>query len=178
MSGGISTPPLTARQRWIAITLATVVAQLAYWPTLVGTVAPSEDIEPQLGMLAVGLALVPFALATLAFASRHANAAGATVRAMGLFLLVGIPLGVFVPVFGVAIGLAAGGVVALRGPDGVRTLRWRWIGVAGLAIYLLVLFELAPQLGLLTGATVPFALHGLIDQGAEGARAQAERSPR
>ena len=42
--------------------------------------------------IAFGLALIPFVFVVLAFTSGHPRAPGAVVRAMGLTLLVGIPV--------------------------------------------------------------------------------------
>jgi hypothetical protein len=168
--------PLTARTRWLAITAATVVGQFVYWPVVIGTAALAEDGGATAGLIALGLALAPFAFAVLAFGSRHDRAPGATLAAMGLFLVIALPLGVVLgPVYGAAIGLAAGGVVTLRRPEAIATVRPRWLAVLALAIYLYALFRLAPGLGLFSAAVLPFALHGLVDQAVEGRHADRDR---
>ncbi len=102
--------PLTLRGRWLAITAATGVLQLSYWLVVVGT---SSVDGAGVGAIALGLGLVPFVLLATAFGSRHPRAPGAALRAMGWFLLVGLPLGLAVPAFGVR--------------SGSRSARWkRW----------------------------------------------------
>ena len=89
--GGMT--PIDLRRRWIVITVATVVMQFAWWPTLAGiATASGEDSTFALGLFALGLSLVPAAFLALAFGSNHPRAAGATLRAMGLFLLVSLPV--------------------------------------------------------------------------------------
>lgn len=157
------------RRRWIVITVATVVMQFAYWPTLAGiATASGEDSTFAGGMFALGLAVVPATFLVLAFGSNHPRAAGATLRAMGLFLLVALPVVVVLDgLVGMAAGLAAGGAAALDLDPDVHRRRWRWIAVAVMAAYLLLLRLVAVDYALLSGAVLPFAIHGLVDQAAE-----------
>lgn len=160
--------PVDLRRRWLAITAGTVVVQFAYWP-VVGSVAARESdttaIAPEL--LAVGLGVVPFAFLALGFFSRHPRFPMATLKGLGLFILVGAPLIVLVNVVvGMAVGLAAGGVTALQREE-VHPGRWRWIAVAVMAAYLLAIHFVAVEFALMSGAVLPFAVHGLVDQAAE-----------
>ena len=168
----ISAEPVDLRRRWLVITLATVVMQFAYWPIALGAGLASETDETLAGasggLLALGLAMVPFAFMALAFGSRHLRAPGAVLRAMGLFLLVGLPLAVLLnTVVGTMAGLAAGGVVALRREDDVHPVRWRWWAVVAATVYLMVLLVVAPEFALISGAVLPFTVLGLVDQAAE-----------
>lgn len=165
--GGMT--PIDLRRRWIVITVATVVMQFAWWPTLAGiATASGEDSTFALGLFALGLSLVPAAFLALAFGSNHPRAAGATLRAMGLFLLVSLPVVVVLDgLVGMAAGLAAGGAVALDLDPDVHSRRWRWIAVGAMVAYLFVLRLIAVDYALLSGAVLPFAIHGLVDQAAE-----------
>lgn len=159
--------PLDLRRRWLAITLGTVVMQFAYWPTVgaIGTRGSGETVVAG-ELLVLGLAIVPFSFMVLAAASRHPNFAMATLKGLGLFILIGVPLIVLDALTGAAAGLAAGGVVALR-RDAVHSLRWRWIAVAVTVVYLFVLRLFALEFALMSGAVLPFTVLGLVDQAAE-----------
>ena len=164
-----TTEPLVLRRRWLAIALATVVLQFAYWP-VVGSLGTRTDGGAVVAwpLLAVGMGIVPFALMALAFASRQPNPASATLASLGLFLLVGPALVVVLdPLVGMVTGLTAGGVVALQREPAVHPLRWRWIAVGAVAVYTLVLRLVAVEFALMSGAVLPFAVHGLVDQAAE-----------
>lgn len=160
---------LDLRRRWLAITLGTVVMQFAYWP-VVGSLGLRESGE--LGGVAVelalfGAAIIPFAFLTLAAVSRHPDVGMATLKALGLCLLIGPGLiAVAGPFVGTVAGLSAGGVAALR-RDEVHSLRWRWIAVASTLVYIVVLGMFSVEFALMSGAVLPFTVHGLVDQAAE-----------
>ena len=164
-----TTEPVDLRRRWLAISLATVVLQFAYWP-VVGSLGTTTDGERVIAwpLLAIGMAIVPFALMALAFLSRPPNPAKDTLAALGLFLLVGPTLIVLLdPMVGMVVGLAAGGVAALQRDPDVHSIRWRWIAVAAVLVYVVVLLLLVPGFALVSGAVLPFTVHGLVDQAAE-----------
>jgi hypothetical protein len=166
--------PLSLRGRWLAIIAASALYQFSYWPLLAGTAV--ED-GGGAGLIALGLALVPFVFLTAAFATKHPNAAGATLRAMGWFLLVGLPLGVlFVPILGVAVGVALGSAVALAPLEGIETRRVRYYAVVGVGIYLTVLVLLVPGFAIISAAVLPIAIHGVVDQTLEERHLQRVRA--
>lgn len=167
--------PISLRGRWLAITAATAVYQFAYWPIVAGTAAPEGS---GVGLIALGLALIPFVFLTAAFASRHPNAAGATLRAMGWFLLIGLPLGLLAPLLGTAIGVALGAVVTLAPLERVDTRRARYWTVAGVAAYLLLLLLLSPGFAVISAAVLPIAVHGVVDQTLEERVIQRDRRER
>jgi hypothetical protein len=168
----VSSDPLPLKTRWLALTAATMVYQFSYWPIVAGATADTdpvaaEALEMGVGMVAFGLALVPFVFLVLAFASRHLQAPMAALKGMGLFLLIGLPLGLFDVAVGTAVGYAAGAVPALRGVAGVDVRRRRWIAVGVLFVYLAVLRVLVPPFALLSGAVLPLMIHGLVDQASD-----------
>ena len=153
----------------MAIVVATVVVQFAYWP-VVGSLGTSAEGETAVAvpLLAVGMATVPFAMLVLALVSRQPDGGSATLQALGLFLLVGPALVVLVgPLTGMVAGLSSGGVAALQRDRHVHPLAWRWIAVAAVTVYTLVLQFVAVEFALMSGAVLPFAVHGLVDQAAE-----------
>lgn len=152
----------------MAIAAATVLLQFSYWPILTGATGLFRD-DPSLGPVYLGLALVPFVFLVLAFGSRHPRASGAVLRGMGLFLLVGLPVGAMAgPLLGVPAGYAVGGITALRPPDGFsRVGRARGIAVFAGLLYLVVMAIVAPLFAAFIGAVLPFAVLGLADQGLE-----------
>jgi hypothetical protein len=165
------------RGRWLAITAATVLLQFSYWLILDGAAPPVAD-EVSGGLIALGLALVPFVFLVLAFGSRHPRAAGAVLRAMGLFLVVGVPLAVADVVVGLVLGYALGGLVALRPPAGVEGVgRARGIAVGAGIAYLIVVRLISPGFAVFTGAVLPFTVLGLADQALEGRAELARRPP-
>lgn len=166
--------PLSLRGRWLAIIAASAVYQFSYWPLLAGTTV--ED-GGGVGLLAFGLGLVPFVFLTAAFASRHPNAAGATLRAMGWFLLVGLPLGLMLePILGTAVGVALGSAVALAPVEGIETRRVRYYAVVGIGIYLTLLVLLVPGFAIISAAVLPIAIHGVVDQTIEERHLQRQRA--
>jgi hypothetical protein len=160
--------PLDPRRKWRAITLATLLFVPAYWAILAGLVAVASDEEPAAvnagPFIAFGLCLVPFVFLALAFLSEHPRAPGATVRAMGLALLVGIPASAVAAdaVTGLVAGVGAGGIAALRA-DGSHTWKSRAIGVFVAAAYVFILVRTAGDLILLVAPALPFSAIGVAD---------------
>jgi len=162
--------PIDARGRWIALTVATIVYQFVYWP-IVSSVAAADEAAS--AGLWVGLAITPMVFLILAFTSRHPRAPGATARAMGLFLLIALPIGLLNIVVGLAAGFGAGATAALRREEYRHSLKARVLGVLAAAVYLLVLTLLGPLFGglgefaIMSGAVVPLAAVGLADEVSE-----------
>jgi hypothetical protein len=174
-SAGLS--PLPPQRKWRAILVATLVLVPAFWSLLVGLVALASD-EPDAPdpgpPMAFGLALIPFVFVVLAFMSEHPRPAGAVLRAMGLALLVGIPVSALAQdaVTGIVAGVGAGGIAALRrDPD--STTRSRVLAVVVAAAYTFVLVRLAGGLVLLPAPIFPFTAIGVSDHLAERAAERA-----
>jgi hypothetical protein len=167
-----SSAPLTPKRRWVSLTAATVVLQFAYWPIVASLVEGDAELA---GLLWLGLAVTPFVFLVLAFASGHPRAPGATVLAMGLFLLVALPLVLVSIVPGLVAGFGAAAALALRYEPEMHSRRGRAIAVAGATLYvfaLVLLRELVPVLGpfaIMSGAVIPLAVVGIADEVAESA---------
>lgn len=159
--------PVTPDQKWRAITITTIVLVPGFWSILAGLVAVADD-EPggpqPAAAIAFGLALLPFVFITGAFLSQHPRAPGAAVRAMGLSVLVGIPVSALAAdaVTGLVAGVGAGGIIALR-QDGVENWRARAVAVAIAAAYTFVLVRTAGAIVLLSAPVFPFTAIGLAD---------------
>jgi hypothetical protein len=162
-----SREPLTPRRRWGVLTAATALMFLSYSSIVESLGAGDADGA---GLLWLGMAVVPFVFLVLAFGSRHPRAPGATGKAMGLFLLVALPLGLANVVAGLVAGFGAGAVIALRPDEGVTSYRRRWIAVASATVYVLVLLLLSSQVPVLapfavvSGAVLPLAVVGIADE--------------
>jgi hypothetical protein len=163
--------PLTPQRKWRAITLASLLLAPAMWALLAGlvTVASDDAQGPQPALaIALGLSLIPFVYMALAFASEHPRAPGATVRAMGMCLVVGIPVSALAgdAVTGLVAGIGSGGAVALRRDDvhDVRTRAWSVVVGAG---YTFLLARVAGPVVLLAAPVFPFTGLGLADHYAE-----------
>jgi hypothetical protein len=169
--------PLSPERKWRAITLATLLLAPATWALLAGLVAVAEEGEagPQpAAAIAFGLALLPFVYIVAAFASEHPRAPGAVLRAMGLCLLVGIPVSAFAAdaVTGIVAGVGAGGIAALRA-DVAHDWRTRAVAVAIGAAYAFVLARVAGPAVVLAAPIFPFTGIGLADHYAEWRLARA-----
>jgi hypothetical protein len=164
--------PITIKQRWQAITLATLLLVPAFWALLAGAVALANDDDSGVAnpdaAIALGLALLPFVFVILAFVSGHRRAPGAVLRAMGLTALVGITASAIAAdaVSGVVAGVGAGGVVALR-MDPPSTVRLRAAAVGVAVAYTFVLARVASVLALLPAPIFPFTAIGVADHLAE-----------
>lgn len=171
-------PGSDLRRKWLAIALATLVMSTSYWFIVYGAVAgATDDGPPSTPPFALGLALVPFAFMALAFLSRKDDAPWATFTAMGLFLVVGLPIGLFNPVIGLVAGFGMGGAVTLRTEQGIPWRRPRALGVLAAVVYTAFILLIAPGFGVLTGSVVPFAASGIADQVVEGRMASSGTSP-
>ena len=142
--------PLPPRRKWRAITIASVLLVPAMWSP------------------ALGFALVPFVFLALALLSEHPRPPAATLRAMGLFLVVGVSTAVATldAVTGFVAGVGAGGIAALRA-DAPHTWRSRAAAVAVAALYTFVLVRTAGELALLPAPVLAFTGIGVADHLAE-----------
>jgi hypothetical protein len=164
--GGLE--PLPPLKKWRAITLATLLFVPGFWALLAGLVAGSSESDiggPNPGAaLALGLASIPFVFIVLAFLSEHPRAPGAVLKAMGLALVVGIPVSALAAdaLTGIVMGVGAGGIVALR-LDPSHTYKSRAFAVllAGLATFVLV--RLVGSVALLSGPILPLIAIGVAD---------------
>ena len=182
---GAGADPLPPQRKWRAITLATLVLVPAFWAILAGLVSlASEDGDagadaPQAGAaLAFGLSLIPFVFVVLAFLSEQPRPPTAVLKAMGLCLLVGIPVSALAgdAVTGLVAGAGAGGIAALRadGPDGWKA---RAVAVAMATVYTFALVHLVGAVALLPAPVFPFTGIGVADHFVEWRNAQPDRRP-
>jgi hypothetical protein len=169
--GGVVTP----RSRWLAIIAASMLLQLPYWVATFAFVAAHEDEPVPMTPVLFALAFVPLVFILLAFVSRHPRAPGATLKAMGLFLLIGPAATLLNPVVGIVAGFGAGGIVALR-PSGVPGgLRARMLALVLGCAYLFVLLVVigAGEFAIVSGAALPFGVLGIADEVTIGRADQA-----
>jgi hypothetical protein len=157
--------PLPPAKRWRAILLGTLLFLPAYWFLLNGQVAAAR--APSRGpaaMIAFGLAVIPFVFVLLAFGSEHPRAPGAVLRAMGLALLVGIPVLALARdgVTGIVAGMGAGGIAALRA-DLAHDWRRRAMAVLIVSAAIFVLLRMATGPALLLAPALPFTAIGVAD---------------
>jgi hypothetical protein len=163
--------PLTPQRKWRAIAIATVLLVPAFWALIAALVSGSDVAvggpDPA-AAFALGIALIPFVFVVLAFMSQHPRAPAAVVRAMGLTLLVGIPVSALAGdgATGIVAGVGAGGVVALRS-DPAHTWRSRAVAVVLAAAYTFVLVRTAGAVTLLAAPALPLTGIGIADHLAE-----------
>jgi hypothetical protein len=171
------TEPLSPRRKWRAITLATLLMTPGYWSLLIGLVAVGSDEAnaPLAGpYIAFGVVLLPFVFVALAFLSEHPRAAAASVKAMVLALLIGLPVSAFAgdAVTGFVAGVGAGGIAALRA-DLVHSWKPRAVAVLLASIYAFVLAHTAPPAAVLLTPVLPFTCIGVADHLTERRKARA-----
>jgi hypothetical protein len=157
--------PLPPQRKWLAITLATLVFLPGYWFLVNGLVVTATDTGEGAGpLVAFGLASVPFVFLALAFLSGHPRAPGATVLAMTLALLAGIPVSALArdAVTGIVAGMGAGGIAALR-VDLVHDRWHRALAVAVASIFVFLLLRVDATVGLLLAPALPFTAIGVAD---------------
>lgn len=150
--------------------LATLLLVPAFWAIMVGLVAVGasengEEGSPAAGpALAFGLSLIPFVFILLAFMSGHPRAPGAVLKAMGLAIVVGIPVSALAgdAVTGIVAGVGAGGVAALRA-DEYDGWKPRSVGVLVAVVYTFVLVRMVGALALFPAPIFPFTAIGLAD---------------
>jgi len=175
--------PLPPQRKWRAITLATLLLVVAYWSLLGGLVSVASDDSdvggPQAGAaIALGLSLIPFVFVVLAFMSEHPRASTAVLKAMGLALLIGIPVSALAAdaVTGIVAGAGAGGIAALRA-DRLHTWQIRAAALAFATAYTFVLVRTIGALALLPAPIFPFTALGLADHYAEWREAREGAAP-
>ncbi|MET1003360.1 MAG: hypothetical protein ABWZ15_16245 [Acidimicrobiia bacterium] len=160
--------PLDPQRKWRAITVATLVLVPAFWAIMAGLVSvANDDAEgaPNAGAaIAFGLAVIPFVFIVLAFMSEHPRAPQAVLKAMGLFLLVGIPVSAVAAdaATGLVAAAGAGGIAALRADD-AHTWRARALAIVVACAYTFILVRFAGAITLLSAPVFPFTALGIAD---------------
>jgi hypothetical protein len=138
-----------------AIFVGTLVQAVSFGSLVVGVAASTSDRGEAAGpYYALGFILVPIMCAVVAFMSKHAQAPMATLKGMGVWLVIGVPLVLLHPVIGLGTGFAAAGAMTLRS-DVLRPRRNRVWAVVATALYLALLLFVLPQSAVLAGAVAP-----------------------
>jgi hypothetical protein len=166
--GPAGSQPLSPRRKWRTITIGTLLLVPAYWSILAGLVAAGDDdgdAGPNAAAaLAFGLAIIPFVYVVVAFMSEHPRPPAAVWRAMGMTLLVGVPVSALAQdaVTGIVAGIGAGGIVALR-MDPPHNRRARALAIAAASVYTFALVRAAGVIVLLSAPVFPLTAIGLAD---------------
>jgi len=151
------------KRSWFAIATSTVLAMTSYSSFLIAIVATRSNTPQAAGpAFALGFVLAPLVFVALAFLSGRKRPPTAVLKAMGVWLLVALPLGLFNPVFGLSAGFGMGGVLALVEGENDRW-RHRAIAVILVSTYSLLMLFVIPVLGILSGGLLPIASLGLAD---------------
>ena len=169
--------PLSPKRKWQTITIATLVLVPAFWALMAGLVAAASSDANKVGApntgaaIALGVAIMPFVFIALAFVGAHPNPAAAVLKAMGLAIVVGIPVAAVAgdAVSGIIAGVGAGGIVALRA-DAAHRVRDRAIAVAVATVYTFVLVRTIGATALLAAPILPLTAIGLADHLSERRR--------
>jgi hypothetical protein len=159
--------PLPPQRKWLAITLATLLFVPGYWFMLSGVVSAATETgggPSPAPFIAFGLVLIPFVFLVLAFVSQHPRAPGAVLRAMGLSLLVGIPISALASdaVTGVVAAMGAGGIAAMRA-DLAHDWKSRALAVLAVTAFVYLMLRLDSTVALLLAPALPFTAIGVAD---------------
>lgn len=174
MSHVFGREPLSPKGRWVAIAVATAALQFSYWPTVVAAQQAAVGEDEFALVAGLGLGAVPFVFMILAFTTRHPQAPTAVLRAMGLFALVGLPLGLLHVAAGVSAGYGAGAVAALRREPAQHPRSARIGAVTGAAVAVLFATTLGGDAGVVLGALIPFVAPAAADAFSEARRDRSE----
>lgn len=166
--------PLPTRRKWTAVILATLVELVSFWSIVVGmiraTAEEGSDVAGSAaGLFALGFALVPFAFLVLAFGTNNPRAPGATLRAMGLFLIIGLPTIIFLDAaVGLSAGFGLGGIACIRLEiEHSWKVRFWWVIALVVYVFLLVFTGFASGPGVLSASLLPFATVAFADWAVE-----------
>ena len=111
---------------------------------------------------AVGLILVPVVFLIAAFGTGRADPGFAAFKALGVFIAVSLVGGLVTPALGIGMGFALGGMLVIK-PEGEFVTRSRFIAVAILALYILVLLVVSPPAAVFGVAVLPLFSVALAD---------------
>ncbi len=136
---------------------------------------PGTPVQVDGGLVGIALVVAPFVFVTTALASRNPDLGRAVLRAMALFLMLGLGVGLVAPVLGATAGFGVGGALTLKPPSDIPdVLRWRLALTAVGVIYTFALLVFVTPAGVFTGGIVPLLLLGFAD---EFAAWRSSRSP-
>ena len=138
---------------------------ISYWSIILSFLnEPGEQSASPLA-LAFGLATIPFVYVTLAFGSKHPQAAMAVFQGVGLAMGFGLGLTVLAGdvITGLTGGFGAGVVAALRLGDG-HNRKVRAAVAAVVTVYVFIVLRIAPEVAVVTGSLLPIPAVGLIDR--------------
>ncbi len=162
---------LPSRRKWLAVAAATLLELVSFWAVIVGMARASAEEGSEMaaqaagGAFALGFSLVPFAFLVLAFGTNNPRAAGATLRAMGFWLVIGLPLILFIePATGLAAGFGVGAIPAMRlEPEHSWKARLGWVAALVVYVFVLVQTGVAAGPGALTASLLPFVTVAFAD---------------
>ncbi len=139
----------------------------SYFPLAAAFATPEGGelvIDP--GLVVISLVVAPFVFVALGFISRNPETGRGVLIALGLLLLVGLPVGLLSPALAATSGFGAGGVVVLNRPPLDRLILHRSIAVALTVVYvfLLLLSEALRPAGVFAGGLLPLMALGFADE--------------
>lgn len=157
--------PITWRRKWTVVVGGTLLTMASMWSIIIAVAAAgsdSADAPDAASFAAFGLAVAPLVFVAVAFGSRNLHAAGMALAAMGLFLIVALPVGLIDTATGLVAGFGVGGVVTLRAEPEHRR-RGRLIAVALVTVYTLAVITVVPALGIALAPLLPLPAVAVAD---------------
>lgn len=153
-------------RNWLALAIALIPIMFSYFSYAAAFVPEHAGAPPTLntGLLAIALAIAPFAFVVAGFVSKNPAAPRRVLTAMGLLIVLGLTLGWLAPVLGAASGFGVGVALTLNMPEFDGQLRRRLFGVGAATAYTFLLLVLATPAGVFTGALLPPLMIGFADE--------------
>lgn len=153
----------TSKQRWLWIGIASVIQMVAALSLIAAAeLATSESGRDAAIASAVGLTLVPVVFSVAAFGTGKTDPGFAVFKALGVFIAVTLAGGLITPAIGIGVGFALGGMLVIQ-PEGEFVTRPRFIAVAILAAYLLVLILVSPPAAIFGVSVLPLLSVAMAD---------------
>jgi len=150
-------------RRWFAVLLATIVMFLTYTMFIFGfALAADDETIFGGGVIGIALGLVPVVFLAAAAVSNNEQSFRSGLLATLLWLVIAAPIAIFDIPTALVAGFGAGGIVAMRHPQGHR-LTYR-IGAVGLCVvYVFAMQRFIPAAGIMVGAILPFVAIAIAD---------------
>lgn len=145
----------------MALALGTIVITVSYFAYGTATSIPG-DMDGQLIFFALLLAPVAFLLITHLSGAPEAWKRG--LQAVGILVLVALPIGLLAPILGASAGYGAGVIFTLNRPPFASVVRNRVVAVTLTLAYTLLLLVTITPAGVMAGALLPPLMVGFADE--------------
>ena len=164
--GAVFEGDISRGRKWAAVGAGTFVSVFAFTAIATAIVEAGEGNDSDATLaVAVAVILTPVALMTAGFVSRNAGWLRSAALGGALAVVIFLGLGVLLrePLTPTVAALGTGASLSLRFEDDRHSMRWRLGTVAAVAIYIAVLWRIAPGLSTVLTPFLPFPAVAVAD---------------